>query len=722
MRAASDGKRSLDAGPKGAASRSAVMSRVPPLQRDRIVPPLSAAAPAQRLHRRAALAAALALACGVGTLHAAGDDSRDSLMADAITQRRTGHRVEALASCETLLQRWPGDAEALRLRVRLLAELGASGRALELARALPVPLPAEDFRRLEADAAAHQTRWTQAMSADTRQPYVEADRAVAAQQALDRPPLERDPAHTADRLIALDRASLTREAVDGYLALKKQGIEPPSYAASSIADALLQQRLPEQAIPLYEEAVRAHTGPYPEAEADPRIGLAHAYLEAGRHRQAQAYIDRVAAAEPAWLPSPGSVHPRGNPHKTEADLVAARVRQETWLYRDAWNRLEALRAEGPSNAAIWDQLADVERARGWPRRSEDTLAGAAGIDPDDTSIRLGAIDGWRELNDFPRVEPAMRQLEAVVPREPQVQLARQAWDRQRGWQFDLEHDRGRGGSANFGDADHETQATLQSPLLADRWRIYGVARLAGANLPEGSTQRERVGLGVRGYARGLEAYLQALPAVGGSTRRTALEAGLRWFPSDRWIYTLDWSSTGDQDVPLRAHAYGVTAHALGASAQWRASELSAIKLSGSADRFSDGNRRYGWQAAWTQRAYTAPWLAVDGGLEAGATRNSRSDVPYYSPSCARWAALTGRLENMLYQRYERAWRQRVDLAFGTYDECRYGSGWMASAHYGQTWAPHAGLSFGWGIGWNSQRYDGRRDNRVTLDLTMHWGE
>jgi biofilm PGA synthesis protein PgaA len=700
------------------------MASVPPLQCDRTAPPHGATPPARRTTRtprRATLAAALALACGAAASHAATSEPHQALMAEARASQEAGRRLEALALCETVLQRWPDDADALRLRVRLLADLGASGRALELARALPSPLPPQELRRLEEDAAAHQTRWTQAMSADTRQPYAEADRAVAAQAALG-PASPDDATRVADRLIALDRASLTREAVDGYRALRKQGTPLPSYAASAVADALLQQRQPEQAIPLYEEAVRTTHGPYPEAEADLRIGLFHAYMEAGRNRDARAFIDRIAAAEPAWLPSPGSVRPRSNPHKTEADLAAARVRQETWLYRDAFHRLEALRAEGPANAALWDQLADVERARGWYRRSENTLAGAAGIDPEDTSVRIGAIETWRELHDFPRVEPAMRELEAVVPREPQVQLARQAWDRQRGWQFDLEHDRGRGGAANFGDADHETQATLQSPLLADRWRIYGIARLAGASLPEGSTQRQRAGLGLRGYARGLETYVQALPAIGTDTRRTAVEAGLRWFPSDRWTYTLDWSNTGDQDVPLRAHRDGITAHALDVSAQWRASELSAVKLGANADRFSDGNRRYGWQAAWTQRAYTAPWLAIDGGLEAGATRNSRTDVAYYSPSCARWIAATGRLENMLYQRYERAWRQQLDLSAGTYRECRYGSGWMASAHYGQTWAPRGGLAFGWGIGWNSQPYDGKRDNRVMLDLTLHWGE
>ena len=691
------------------------MSPAAPSQRDRSVPAKAGAGA-----RRTALAAALALALATASPQAFPQTpaTRDALLAQARQQHGTGHRLEALAACEDLLRRWPADADALRLRVRLLAELGAAVRALELARQLPTPLPAPELARLEADAAAHQARWAQAMPADTRHPYVEADRALASPD----PAAVDDAIAAADRMIALARASRSREAAGAYQALRRRGGTLPAYADTPVADALLQQRQPEQAIPLYEAASRAQPGPYPEEEADPRIGLAHAYLEAGRHRDAQQWIDRVAASEPAWLPAPGTVRPRANPHKTEAELTAALVRQQTWRYREAWRRLEALRAEGPANASIWNQLADTERARGWPRRAEDTLVGAAGLDPDDTSIRLGAIDTWRELGDFPRVEPALREVEAVVPRDPQVQLARQAWDRQRGWQFDLEHDRGRGGSPNFGDADHETQATLQSPLLGERWRIYGITRLAAANLPEGHTQRERLGLGLRGYARGFEAYVQALPAVGNQTRRTALEAGLRWLPDDYWTYTLDWSNTGDADVPLRAHYYDITAHSLNVSAQWRASERSAIKLSANADRYSDGNRRHGWEAAWTQRAYTAPWFSVDGGLQAGATSNSRSDVPYYSPSCARWIAATGRLENMLYERYERSWSHQLDLSFGSYDECHYGSGWMASAHYGQRWAPHAGLAFGWGIGWNSQPYDGKRDNRVMLDLTLHWGE
>jgi biofilm PGA synthesis protein PgaA len=683
---------------------------------------------AEFLQRRGATAlAVLTLASWFVPFHALSQTAtRDQLLAQARGQRDTGHRVEALGACEALLQRWPVDRDALTLRVQLLSELGAAQRALELARQLPAPLPTKQMIRLEADASAQQTRRAQAMSADARRPYAEADRAVALENAAAQQyeQLNSSPSATitADRLIALSDAGLNELVVREYDALRaRNGVLLP-YAVSAVADALLRQHQPERAIPLYERALRDDPGPYSQEHVDLRISLAYAYLEAGRYRDATLLIDRVVNTEPSWLPGRGTPIPQGNAHKVDAAITAARMRKEAGLYREAWERLQALRTEGPANASIWLALAAVERARGWPRRSEDTLMGAAGLDPDNTAIRLDAIEDWRELYDYSRVEPALRELEAVISRDPGVQQTRDSWDRQRGWQFDVETTRGRGGSANFGDADHETQATLQSPLLADHWRLYGIARLASADLPEGHAERDRLGLGLRGYARGLEAYVQVLPSLDSQSPRTALEAGLRWSPTDHWTYALDWSNTGDQDVPLRAHYYGITANALSAAVQWRASEQSTIKLNATQDRFSDGNQRYGWDAAWMQRTYTSPWLTFDAGLDVGTTRDSRTDVPYYSPSCATSAAITGRLDNMLYQRYEQTWRQRVDLSLGSYDECRYGDGWTASARYSQSYEPRSGLAVSMGIGWSSQPYDGKRDNRVTLDLAIHWGE
>jgi len=214
------------------------MSPAAPSQRDRSVPAKAGAGAG-----RTALAAALALALATASPQAFPQTpaTRDALLAQARQQHGAGHRLEALAACEDLLRRWPADADALRLRVRLLAELGAAVRALELARQLPTPLPAPELARLEADAAAHQARWAQAMPADTRHPYVEADRALASPD----PAAVDDAIAAADRMIALARASRSREATGAYQALRRRGGTLPAYAdtpatAQALASALVE--------------------------------------------------------------------------------------------------------------------------------------------------------------------------------------------------------------------------------------------------------------------------------------------------------------------------------------------------------------------------------------------------------------------------------------------------------------------------------------------------
>ena len=682
---------------------------------------------------RLGLAVSIAMAWGSGascwaadTGAAVGPTSRAVLIAQARDLQTRGRRIEALSVCQALLRRWPDDPAAKLLQVHLLSELGAATQALQLARLLNPALAPEEMARLEANAAAHQTTWGAWINENPRRPYVEADRAVQSLQLTAEHYDERVPGLddrlAADRLIAYAQAQRSADAAREFDRMHRSDEVVPAYAQTAVANALLEVRRPEAAIPLFEQAVRNHPGVYAESEPDPRIGLMHAYLEAGRPKDALALIDKMSSSQPTWLPSPGSSKPVPNSHRSEAELNAAQARLYLELLADASQRVEGLVSRAPANATYWREWGKVQRARGWPRKSEDADTIAAGLDPEDMGARLGAIDAWRDVGDFARVEPALRDVEEVMPRDQQVIETRREWDRQRGWQFDIEHERGQGGATRFGNDDHETQATLQSPLLYYHWRVYALAQQADASLDQGHAQRDRAGLGTRFYMRDLEAYMQLLPGVGGQARGTAWESGVRWSANDYWLFGLAWSNKGDTTVPLQAGYYGVTATTWNADVRWRASELTSIGIDTTRSRFTDHNRRTDWQVDLQQRLHTAPFFTLDGGVELGETRNDLSSVPYYSPSRARWATLSGRLKSALYQRYETQWRQQIDVAVGTYQERSYQSGWMASVQYGQVFTPRGGRTFGWSLGWASQPYAGRRESRVTLDLKMHWGE
>jgi biofilm PGA synthesis protein PgaA len=661
-------------------------------------------------------------AFGQGVAQTATDPA--SLLALARTEHAAGRRVEALAYCQEVLARWPNNLDARQLNIVLLSELGASTRALELASTLPPSTEHAERERLAADYDAHEERWARGEPSDPHHPYAEADKAVADIQHLanDRSaPADIRQRARMDMLAALDQSDRAGEVLVAYAPMKQQGIQLPPYAEQAVADAMMQKHRPNEAIALYEDSIRRDPGPYDPSETDPRIGLAYAYLDAGRTHDALATINALAASEARWLHLRDVGGAVQNQRKVDADTSAAGIAQDEGLLSLAHARLAAMSAEAPGSADLRRQLAMAELARGWPRRALETLNIANTLDERDASAALDEAEAHRALYDYADVQSDLDQAQQEAGRSGRVQDAQAAWDRDSGWQFDLTHDNGRGNSPDYGDRDEETMATLASPLIDDHWRVLALAQYASAALPEGDVSRERAGLGLEGYLHGLQFYLQALPAADRFVRRTAFGAGFNWAISDHWSLSTDWSSAGN-DVPLRAQYYGITGNTLSTALQWRASELTSARLDVYRDRFSDGNVREGWLADVVQRLHTGSNFTWDGGVEIGGSHNSETDRPYFNPSEDHSYALTSTLQNVLRQYDDRSWTQRVDLAVGEYAERNYSTGLLVSARYGQVFQPHAGLRFGWGLGWHYQPYDGRYESRLVLDLTMHWGE
>lgn len=676
--------------------------------------------------KRATLAFCVAFALygsgEVGAAQAAPD--RQALLSLAYSEHDAGHRMQALAYCQEVLARWPNDRDARALTVRLLSELGAVARAKELAQSLPLSAGNAERARLAADYASHEIRWAQGTPRNPLRPYDEADKAVDdIRRLINDPATPADVRQRArfDLLVALDQGDRTAEVLAVYAPMRQQGISLPPYAERAVADAMMQRHRAREAVALYEDSIRRDPGPYDSSEVDPRISLAYAYFDAGRIHDAFATVDALVAHEPRWLHLRGVRDAKQNPRKVDADSTAAQLAQYAGESQKAYATLSAMSAEAPANANLRRQLAMAELARGWPRRAADTLKIADTLDAHDVNAALDTADALRAVNDYAQMQTQLELAQQQAGRSGRVQDALTAWDRVRGWQLDLSHDNGRGNSPDYGDRDQETTVTLASPLIGNHWRILALARASSAALPEGHVARERAGLGVQAYMTGFEFYVQALPAVDRYVRKTDVEAGFNWALNDHWSLASDWSSAG-ADIPLRAQYYGITGNTFSTAVQWRASELTSARLAVYRDRFSDGNLRKGWLGDFVQRLHTGPNVSVDGGIEIGGSSNSKTDRPYFNPSRDRSYALTGSVQNVLDQYVDRTWSQRFDVALGQYAERGYASGWMASMRYGQTFQPHAGLRFGWGLSWHWQPYDGRHESRVALDVTMHWGE
>lgn len=677
--------------------------------------------------RRGTLAALVTLAlCSVcDAVAAQGTADREALLAQAQSERNAGHRVEALAHCQDVLARWPHDRQAQLLSIQLLSELGGAARATELAAALVPPLSASERETMQADYASHEVRWAKGVPADAAKPYADIDKAIAdIQRIVDDPATPADVRKRAqlDLMVALDQGDRAKEALAGYAQWQQEGVQLPPYAENAVADAMMQEHRPREAIALYEDSIRRDPGPYQPGDVDPRIGLASAYFDAGHTRKSLAMIDKFAADEPRWLHVPGVRGAKQNSRKVDADSNAIQLHEDAGQLADTYKRLAAMCAEAPGNADLRRQLAMAELARGWPRRASETMKIADTLeDEHDTNAALDDANLRSAVYDYAGAQAALDLAQQQAGRSGRVQDALDAWHRQLGWQFDLTHDNGWGSSPDYGDRDQETQATLASPLIDHHWRVLAIARASSAALPEGHVARDRGGLGVQGFMTDLSFYVQALPAADHYVRRTDIEAGFSWAISDHWSWSSDWASAG-QDVPLRAQRYGITGKTLSTAVQWRASELTSARLALYRDQFTDGNLRKGWLGDVVQRLHTGPNLTFDGGVEIGGSTNSETNRPYFNPAQDRSYALTGVLQNVLNQYDARVWSERFDFAFGRYAERNFATGWMASARYGQLFQPRAGLRFGWGVSWHWQPYDGRHESRVVLDVSMHWGE
>ena len=113
---------------------------------------------------------------------------------------------------------------------------------------------------------------------------------------------------------------------------------------------------------------------------------------------------------------------------------------------------------------------------------------------------------------------------------------------------------------------------------------------------------------------------------------------------------------------------GVYANNVQVYGRWRASEASEWMLTVAPSHFSDGNDRLEGGIAGVQRIYTAPHLKADLLVDLWSSRNSRTDVPYYSPRADLTVLPSARLTHTLYRRYGTAWEQQFLAGAGTYSQ------------------------------------------------------
>ncbi|MNY54561.1 Poly-beta-1,6-N-acetyl-D-glucosamine export protein precursor [compost metagenome] len=119
---------------------------------------------------------------------------------------------------------------------------------------------------------------------------------------------------------------------------------------------------------------------------------------------------------------------------------------------------------------------------------------------------------------------------------------------------------------------------------------------------------------------------------------------------------------------------------------------------------------------------TRPNWYLDAGVEVYATRNRRSDVPYYSPRSERSLLPSLSWNHTLAQSPTSAWTQFASVGLGGLRQQGFGGSALGVLSYGQRYRFNDVFEVGGTLSATSRSYDGTRERewRIAFDLTQRF--
>ena len=320
-----------------------------------------------------------------------------------------GDTLGAAALYQEILVLAPGDADATRRQVRLLADAGLPQLALLRVAANAGLFSGAEVRRLQHDRGARLIQWGERQIAVDRrqQRFAATERALAANAAVIETASPASAAPTEfDRVVALrDRLRMV-EARALFIDLERRGLTLPAYVLTAAADAHLYLEQAEQARELYLRAIAA------VGKRDPGIlfALFYAYVECEQHDLARQVADELLALTPPIInrglkgveldnPDYPAAINAGVPHLIFSDRLDA-----------AQAALAEARGCAPFNVALRATAGTLLASREQPRASLAAFDALLIDDPDNLSARIGRAENLQTLKAFAAARGDLAQL------------------------------------------------------------------------------------------------------------------------------------------------------------------------------------------------------------------------------------------------------------------------------------------------------------------------
>ncbi len=654
----------------------------------------------------------------------------DARLALAYAYTRAGEPYEALYEVDEAHTLAPQRADVVREYVRTLQRAGLPEAALRVAGEHRGLLDDEARLELEVDAAAELARLADMPTRTEAERFAIADRALARYDVLMPALRTLGPRGEAqlrrariDRLAALHARVRMQDTVDAYEALRAEGIEVPAYAVADVAAAYLYLRRPEEAVPLYRQARETHApGGDAEARLAAQTGLYYAHAEAEAFEPAGQALQQAGAEQPRWRWVRGQPMRQPNDLWLVAEETAARASRQADDTVDAQRRLEEMVRKAPGHSGLRAVLADVYRARGWPRAAESELKLAETLAPRSLPVEVQQGHAALDLQEWRQAEQLRDDTFGRFPEELAARRLAREWEvhnkselRVIGYRG-LANDSPVVGSGNFG-----IETVLYSPPVNYDWRAFGGIGYATGNFDEGRLDYTWLRAGTQWRVRDLTVEGEVSTHWYGQGDRPGARLSADYDIDDRWKVGAS-AALRSTATPLRALKNGIYADTLSAYARWRDSERSEWIVSAGPSRFSDGNDRVEIGVSGLQRVYTAPHLKADLLLSLWASHNTLDNTIYFNPRSELGVLPSARLTHTLYRRYETVWEQQFLAGAGSYSQQGFGTGAVLLLGYGQRFRTNDVFDVGATVTGTSRPYDGKRERelRIVFDLTYRF--
>ncbi len=633
---------------------------------------------------------------------------------------QAGRRIEALHVTQQILTENPRNRQARRQQILLLENLGASRRALELAKKHPDTLSSDEIRRIRGSADALAVRWGDLPPAAPAERFVDTDRALA---GLDEtlaglrsnvaPKNEFLLRSRFDRMVALrDRVQMV-EVLSEYRDLQSAGIKFPDYVLHAVADASLYERQPAQARKLYEEILERDA-----VNHEARLGLFFALVETERHREALALVEEMVAAEPVWLHPGGAVQRSPNWRRLETETFAALGHFYADDLAEAERRFTALASAAPDNPDLLREQATVYLARGWPRRALEVLERGLARHPEHRGLRMGLAETCLTLRYFARAGQTITDLAAEFPEDRQVQRLDTLWRVHQMRELRIDTGLANSSGPTEGDRKWDLAARLYSAPFAENYRLFTGFSHDWGKFPEGSGTWQRYSAGLEYAGPDLFASLETT-LNDGRSRQPGLSLSGFWELDDHWSVPFS-GELFSGDTPQRAVRNGIRANAASLGIRYRFHESRSLQLNGQVMDFSDGNLRSRLALSGEQRLLTWPRHKLTGFGNLATSHNNRSSAPYFNPDAD--LTLLGGVEHLwrLYRRYDRSFHQRLRLSGGRYLQKGYAGGTLLGLEYAHIWEAAYRFNLSYGVSRYRRVYDGDPEWTNAAFLSLNW--